>query len=66
MTSKGYFDAVMGQLGYDANIIATVGNSPAAIGNRIAQTILSATVNDGANEADDYADDTGYTPPMRR
>ena len=61
VTSQGYFDTVMGNLGYDANVTTTVGNSPAAIGNRIAQTILNGTINDGSNEANGYVDNTGYS-----
>ena len=62
ITSQGNFDGLMGNLGYDTNITTTVGDTPAAIGNRIAQTILSATLNDGSNEANSYVDNTGYTP----
>ncbi len=62
VTSQGYFDSLMGTLGYDTNVTTTVGNSPAAIGNRIAQTILSATLNDGSNEANGYVDYTSYAP----
>lgn len=62
VTSQGYFDGLMGNLGYDTNITTTVGETPAAIGNRIAQTVLSATLNDGSNEANGYVDNTGYVP----
>ena len=34
----------------------TDGDSPAAFGNRIAETILAETIDDGSNEADGYAD----------
>ena len=61
-TSLDSFDLLLQDLGYDINIVTTVGNSPAAIGNRIAQTILDATLNDGANEDFAYDDNTGYTP----
>lgn len=62
VTSQGYFDSLMDNLGYDKNITTTVGNTPAAIGNRIAQTILDATLHDGSNEAQGYIDNTGYVP----
>ena len=60
--SQGYFDTLMGSLNYDTNITTTMGNTPAAIGNRIAQTILSATLYDGSNEANGYVDTTNYAP----
>ena len=41
-------------LGYDPSQITTAGNSPAAIGNRIAQTIIDHGMSDGANEINDY------------
>lgn len=48
-------DARMAELGYDKNFISTMGNSPAALGNRIGATILAYGATDGANEAMDYA-----------
>ncbi len=62
IASQNSFDALMSQLGYDANVTTTIGDSPAAIGNRIAATILSATIDDGSNEANGYLDNTGYFP----
>ncbi len=44
----------MAGLGYDANITSTTGDSAAAIGNRIAQTIIDVGLSDGANESNDY------------
>ena len=61
LTSQSYFDDLMSTLNYDTNVTTTVGNTPAAIGNRIAQTILSATLNDGSDEANNYVDNTGYS-----
>ena len=60
--SQAIFDGLMGSLGYDPGIVTTVGDSPAAVGNRIAAQVLAATIDDGANEAGGYADDTGYEP----
>jgi hypothetical protein len=60
--SQILFDDVMGNLGYDPNNTTTVGNTPAAIGNRIAQQVISATINDGSNELNNYVDTTGYLP----
>ena len=60
--SQAIFDGLMNQLGYDPGVTTTVGNSPAAIGNRIANQILDGTLNDGSNEANGYVDNTGYVP----
>lgn len=54
--------ATMDALGYNPNVTGIHGNSAAAVGNRIAAAVIMATVNDGSNEADDYADNTGYVP----
>lgn len=48
-------------LGYDEENTSTEGNSPAALGNRIANTVLSFAWNDGAGEAEGYEDFT-YSP----
>ncbi|MEM8945261.1 MAG: vanadium-dependent haloperoxidase [Planctomycetota bacterium] len=61
-SSQALFDAVMDDLGYDKNETTTVGDSPAAIGNRIAAKVLGDTINDGSNETNGYVDTTGYTP----
>ncbi|WP_428388194.1 vanadium-dependent haloperoxidase [Mucisphaera sp.] len=60
----------MVQLGYDFNNTTTTGNSPAAIGNRIAQAVINFGLTDGAEENDNYIDPSpdAYTPvnpPMR-
>ena len=60
--SQALFDNVMSNLGYDPNVTTTVGNTPAAIGNRIADQILTSQLNDGSNEANGYVDNTGYSP----
>ncbi|WP_395374102.1 vanadium-dependent haloperoxidase [Marinicella sp. W31] len=44
----------LSDLGYDLNVTTTVGNSPAAIGNRIAANMIAYGMNDGANEANGY------------
>jgi hypothetical protein len=62
VTSQQRFDDLMDHLGYDKNISTTSGNSPAAIGNRIAAQIINATINDGSNETGNYQDNTGYSP----
>lgn len=48
-------DALMDERGYDKSFQSTVGDSPAAVGNRIAATIISMGLSDGANESGFYA-----------
>jgi len=55
-------DTLMIDLGYDPNNTSTVGDSPSAIGNRVANAIMAATVDDGANQANNYAANNGYLP----
>lgn len=65
--SQASFDALMSQLGLDPLTTATVGNTASALGNRIAQAVLSRGQSDGANESNLYVGDTGYkavNPPM--
>ena len=49
------YDALMAAQGHDPAITTTIGDSPAAIGNRIAATVLAYGDNDNSNEANDYA-----------
>ncbi len=53
-TTLPALQAEMQSLGYDINNTTTQGDSPAAVGNRIAQMIINHGMNDGANEANDY------------
>jgi hypothetical protein len=55
-------DQKMNELGYDPSNFGTVGNSPAAVGNRIASYVLYYGLLDGANEAGDYGINNGYAP----
>ena len=48
------YDTLMGELGYDTNNSGTVGDSPAALGNRIAASYLFYGFNDGSNEFFDF------------
>ncbi len=48
-------DAHMDELGYDRAFTDVTGTTPAALGNRIAKTVLTFGATDGANEAGDYA-----------
>ncbi len=64
--SLSEFDDVMDSLCYPLNFTATQGDTPAALGNRIARTVLDYGKTDGSNEAGGYAA-TGYVsvnPPL--
>ncbi|MDX2054789.1 MAG: vanadium-dependent haloperoxidase [Polyangiaceae bacterium] len=60
--SQACFDAFMAKLGFDPKDTTEVGTSPRALGNRIGSTILQTFANDGANEANNYADPAGFVP----
>lgn len=57
------FDGFMAKLGYDPGDTTVSGDSPAAVGNRIAAAVIAAGAGDGANEANNYADTTMYMSP---
>jgi len=42
------------QMSYPTGVTTTIGDTPAALGNRIAETIINFGSTDGANEANDY------------
>ena len=48
----------MQELGYDSN----ADTPPAKVGRRAAEAVLAGCRDDGANEAGDFADTTGYRP----
>jgi hypothetical protein len=48
----------MVELGYDESNTSIVGDTPATLGNRIAESILGFFLDDGANEAGEYEDFT--------
>ena len=52
----------MESLGYDPLNTTTVGDSPAAVGNRVAEAVIAFGFNDGSNEASYYEDPNGYAP----
>ncbi len=54
--------AHMTSLGLDPCYTTTTTDSPGALGNAIAQAVLSSTYNDGANEANSYQDTTNWMP----
>ncbi len=49
------FDRLMDDLCYPIDLTTTEGDTPAALGNRIARVILDAGMVDGSNEAEGYA-----------
>ncbi len=55
------FDRLMGDLCYPIDVTTTEGDTPAALGNRIAAVILDAGMIDGSNEAEGYAS-PGFDP----
>lgn len=54
------FEGLMRKLGYDPRDGSDQGDSPRALGNRIATLYLSTYASDGSNEQMDYADNTNY------
>ncbi|MAT47679.1 MAG: hypothetical protein CMO35_09665 [Verrucomicrobiaceae bacterium] len=59
--AQNQFNIFLTVLGYDRNNTIVTGNSPAAVGNRVAETIITWTANDNSNETGGYTDPT-YTP----
>ena len=60
-TTQAHLDARMLALGLDTTFTQTVGDLPAAVGNRIAAAVIADGLADGSNEANNYADPT-YAP----
>jgi hypothetical protein len=60
--SQACFAAFMAKLGYDPAETDTEGDTPRALGNRIGEAIVDGFAEDGANEANDYADPDGFLP----
>ena len=63
--TREMLDGVMAGLGYDPENADLKGDTPASIGNRIAALYTDLGLNDGSNQAHDYADTTGYLPVNR-
>jgi hypothetical protein len=63
-TTSAALDARLLALGYSPAITTTVGNTPAALGNRIAADLLAWGLGDESNQAGSYYDNTyPYTNP---
>jgi hypothetical protein len=58
------FDAFMKKLGYDPADTESTGETPRALGNRIGDAVIAAYADDGANEANNYADPQGFLPDV--
>jgi hypothetical protein len=60
--SQADFTAKMNAMGYDPTLTSTVGDTPAALGNRIGQAVIDFGRSDGATEGDHlcYPDPSGY------
>jgi hypothetical protein len=63
LVSQAVFEQTMLDLGFDPSITTTVGDTPAAVGNRIGQAVIDYGLADGAAEGFDlcYPDPSGYT-----
>src|SRR6266542_5422231 len=59
--SLAEFDALIHALCYDVDMTSTTGESPAALGNRIAQAVIEYAGTDGSNEANGYRE-PAYKP----
>jgi hypothetical protein len=59
--SLSEFDDLMDSLCYPLDVTSTEGDSPAAVGNRIAEKVIAAGLADGSREATGY-DDATYEP----
>lgn len=64
--TQASLNAKMTALGYDRNFTSTEGDTPAALGNRIAATVLAFGAVDGSNEAGGYVNQfyTPINPPL--
>ncbi len=61
---RSYLDSRMASLGYSIDVTTTVGDSPAAVGNRIAAQLLERGLTDGSREQFNYAPEAGAPGPV--
>lgn len=59
---NGYLNARMAEFGYPTSVTTTVGDSPAAVGNRIAAQVIAWGLTDGSREQFNYAPPAGAYP----
>jgi hypothetical protein len=64
LTTEADLRAKMTALGYNPDNTTTVGDSPAAVGNRVAQAVIAYGMSDGSNEANRYASPAGQFVPV--
>lgn len=64
--SYASFDAKMAEHGYNTAFTSTVGNTPAALGNRVAAAVIAYGLADGSNEGLGYANQhyAPINPPL--
>jgi hypothetical protein len=58
--SSSCFDALFRKLGFDPADARSDGVTPRALGNRVGAAVIARFAQDGANEANNYADTTGF------
>ncbi len=58
----GDFRAFLTALGYDPDDASTDPATPAGVGNQAAAAVLAFRADDGSNQANGYADTSGYVP----
>ena len=56
------FRGLMSAMGYDPDDTSTDPASPTGVGNQAAAAVLAFRANDGSNQANGYADTSGYVP----
>jgi hypothetical protein len=56
------FRGLMAAMGYDPDDASTDPASPTGVGNQAAAAVLAFRASDGSNQANGYADTTGYVP----
>lgn len=61
---NGLLAARMAELGYPTSVTTTVGDSPAAVGNRVAAQLIQWALGDGSREQFNYAAAAGTYPTV--
>lgn len=62
VVSLAEFDTRMQAQGYDIEVTTTEGDTPAALGNRIAAAVMAWGLTDNSNQQANYAANNGYQP----
>ena len=61
---RTFLDNRMAALGYSIDVVTTEGNTPAAVGNRVAAQLLASQLDDGSRESANYAAPPGTPGPV--